>query len=64
VAWDGRDDRGQALPPGAYRLQVEAARQGGGHEFLSVPIDTGQRSDLPTKAQGSSEIGSLQVSRP
>ncbi|MBK0010880.1 DUF2271 domain-containing protein [Stenotrophomonas sp. S41] len=64
VAWDGRDDRGQALPPGAYRVQIEAARQGGGHEFLSVPIDTGQGGGLPAKAQGSSEIGSLQVSRP
>ncbi|MBK0052827.1 DUF2271 domain-containing protein [Stenotrophomonas sp. S39] len=64
VAWDGRDDRGQALPPGAYRLQVEAARQGGGHEFLSVPIDTGQGRDLPTQAHGSSEIGTVQVSRP
>ncbi|VFR90172.1 Thiamin biosynthesis lipoprotein ApbE [plant metagenome] len=64
VAWDGRDDRGQALPPGPYRVQVEAARQGGGHEFLSVPIDTGQGRGLPTQAQGSSEIGALQISRP
>ncbi len=64
VAWDGRDDRGQALPPGHYRVQVEAARQGGGHEFLSVPFDNGQDSGLPTQAQGNSEIGCLQISRP
>ncbi|MGF6416877.1 thiamine biosynthesis lipoprotein [Stenotrophomonas sp. AN71] len=64
VAWDGRDDRGRALPPGPYRVQVEAARQGGGHEFLSVPIDTGQGRGLPTIAQGSSEIGAVQISRP
>lgn len=64
VAWDGRDDLGQALTPGVYRLQVEAARQGGGHEFLSVPVDTGQRTGVPVRAQGRSEIGTLQVSRP
>lgn len=64
VAWDGRDDRGQALPPGPYRVQVEAARQGGGHEFLSVPIDTGQGTGLATQAKGTSEIGTLRISRP
>ncbi|HHA2747726.1 TPA: DUF2271 domain-containing protein [Stenotrophomonas maltophilia] len=64
VSWDGRDDRGQALPPGPFRVQVEAAREGGGHEFLSVPIDTGQDRGLPTQAQGSREIGALQISRP
>lgn len=60
IAWDGRDDRGLAMPEGRYRLQVEAARQGGGHELLSVPVDTGQPMDL--KTQGASEIGTLQVS--
>lgn len=64
LAWDGRDDRGQALPPGPYRVQVEAARQGGGHEFLSVPINTGQGTGLPAQANGSSEIGALQISSP
>lgn len=64
VAWDGRDDRGQALPPGPFRVQVEAARQGGGHEVLSVPIDTRQGRGLPAHAQGNSEIGALQISRP
>ncbi|WP_159094783.1 DUF2271 domain-containing protein [Stenotrophomonas sp. ESTM1D_MKCIP4_1] len=64
VAWDGRDDRGQGVPPGTYQLQVEAARQGGGHEFLSLPITTGQGSGLPVHAQGRSEIGTVQISRP
>lgn len=62
VAWDGRSDLGLAMPPGQYRLQVEAAREGGGHEFLSVPVDTAQGRALQIQAQGTSEIGALQVS--
>jgi lipoprotein-anchoring transpeptidase ErfK/SrfK len=29
VQWDGKDDQGQALPPGAYRFRVDAADNAG-----------------------------------
>lgn len=61
VAWDGRDDRGQALPAGRYLLQMEAAREGGGHEFLSLPIDLHPGQATDQQLQGQSEIGHVRL---
>lgn len=58
VAWDGRDDRGHALPAGRYVLRVEAAREHGGHEDLAVPFLLGERT-LDLHAHGKTEIGDI-----
>lgn len=56
LAWDGRDDMGRAMPSGRYVLRVEAAREHGGHEDLSLPFALGAAGpDL--HAHGRSEIG-------
>lgn len=64
VAWDGRDDRGQRVAPGRYLLQVEAARQAGGHEFLSLPFAFGSGERMSQHLQGSSEIGAITLTAP
>lgn len=58
IAWDGRDDRGHALPAGRYVLRVEAAREHGGHEDLSLPFALGERT-LDLHGQGQTEIGRI-----
>ncbi|WP_164273487.1 DUF2271 domain-containing protein [Stenotrophomonas sp. B1-1] len=59
LAWDGRDDRGQTVADGEYLLQVEAARQAGGHEFLSLPFTLKQGRAVDSQHRGQSEIGTL-----
>lgn len=59
VAWDGRDDRGQRMPDGRYLLQVEAARQAGGHELLTVPVEITHGRAAARPYRGRSEIGQL-----
>jgi len=60
VVWDGRDDHGRAVAAGAYVLQVEAAREHGGHETLQLPFDWSARGRA-VGARGGSEIGRLQL---
>jgi thiamine biosynthesis lipoprotein len=60
VAWDGRDDRGREQASGRYVLRVEAAREHGGHEDLSLPFVLGERA-LGIERHGESEIGRIVV---
>ena len=61
VAWDGRDDRGRRMPDGPYLLQVEAARQAGGHELLTVPVQITRGTPTTQRHHGRTEIGSLRL---
>lgn len=56
VAWDGRDDHGQAMPAGRYVLRVEAAREHGGHEDIAIVFALGDHA-LRLQRHGRSEIG-------
>ncbi|MDF1485854.1 DUF2271 domain-containing protein [Ramlibacter sp. H39-3-26] len=50
------------LPAGSYRLVVEAAREAGGREVVSVPFDwPPAKAAAPLGAQGSSEIGAVKL---
>lgn len=49
------------LAPGHYTLVVEAAREVGGREVLSVPFDWPPASPQHLQAQGRSELGALRV---
>lgn len=59
VVWDGLDDAGQPLPPGTYTVNLEVAREHGGHDHKSARIECGTKpaqAELPdgreyTKAQ-------------
>lgn len=58
IAWDGRDDRGQAAAPGRYVLRVEAAREHGGREDIAIPFTLGDAT-LNLQRQGEREIGRI-----
>lgn len=49
------------LPPGDYRLVVEAAREVGGRELLRVPFSWPATEQQTHQAQGESELGSISV---
>lgn len=51
------------LPAGSYKLMVEAAREVGGREVLSVPFDWPPKAaaQAQAQAQGSSELGAVRV---
>ena len=49
------------LPAGSYKLMVEAAREVGGREVLSVPFDWPPKAAAQAQAQGSSELGAVRV---
>lgn len=49
------------LPPGDYRLVVEAAREVGGRELLRVPFSWPATAQQTHQAQGESELGALSL---
>lgn len=58
LVWDGRDDLGRPRAPGEYRIEVEAAREHGGRQRLSIPFTNG--SDGATHApRAGDEIGRI-----
>lgn len=48
------------LPAGDYTLHVEAAREVGGREVVSIPF-TWPAPNSPTEARGNSELGRIRV---
>jgi thiamine biosynthesis lipoprotein len=40
LTWNYLNDQGQPVEPGKYWLHMEAAREGGGHDYQKVAIDT------------------------
>jgi len=58
IVWNGRDDFGQQLSAGKYRLYAEAAREHGGHEKISLDFELGQTKQIISK-KGKEEIGAL-----
>ena len=49
------------LPPGEYRLVVEAAREVGGREVVTVPFTWPAAKAEKLSAKGSSELGEISV---
>lgn len=49
------------LAPGAYKVMVEAAREVGGRELLSLPFDWPPSAASSTSAQGKSELGAVRL---
>ena len=48
-----------SLPPGQYKLVVEAAREVGGREVVSVPFTWPMAKGTALKAQGRTELGEV-----
>jgi thiamine biosynthesis lipoprotein len=54
LVWNYLNDQGQPVKPGKYWLHMEAAREGGGHDYQKVSIDTSidwQEHTLPAKGE-------------
>lgn len=49
------------LPPGEYKLVVEAAREVGGREVVTVPFKWPAAKAEQLSAKGSSELGEISV---
>jgi thiamine biosynthesis lipoprotein len=60
VMWDGRTDAGAMAEPGAYTLNIEAAREHGGHSFVTVPLNIGQ-APFQAESEAAQEIGTVRV---
>lgn len=60
LQWDGRDQRGAVVPWGQYQLHLEVAREHGGHEHLTLPLNW--QADLkPVQQQGEAELGLVRL---
>jgi hypothetical protein len=49
------------LAPGAYRLRVEAAREVGGRELVTIPFQWPPRAAQTGSASGSAELGAVRL---
>jgi len=52
IVWDGRDDAGNPLPPGVYTVNLEVAREHGGHAHRGAQITCGQEPAKAALADG------------
>ena len=50
------------LPPGEYRLNIEAAREVGGREHLQLPITLPLQAPVSAQVQGQHELGLIKLS--
>jgi hypothetical protein len=57
----GTDPKLANLPPGKYKLVVEAAREHGGEETLSIPFTWPGTVPQNGKASGKSELGAVEL---
>lgn len=62
VQWDGLDDAGRPCPPGDYRIEVEAAREHGGRQRLTLPLRAPD-GNTRHQPQPGDEIGALRAHR-
>ncbi|MEM6708913.1 MAG: DUF2271 domain-containing protein [Pseudomonadota bacterium] len=60
LTWDGRDNAGQPVDPATVVLNIEAAREDGGHDFLAVPLEPG----VPRNLERKGELGALALRWP
>ena len=49
------------LPPGEYRLIVEAAREVGGRELLKLPFQWPPKAAQTASARGERELGAISL---
>jgi thiamine biosynthesis lipoprotein len=56
LVWDGKDDQGRPVPQGKYFLNVEAAREHGGHNVQRIELNLGSKA-VTAGAEGAGELG-------
>jgi thiamine biosynthesis lipoprotein len=60
LAWDGRDDAGKPVAQGRYTINVEAAREHGGHSLQHIDINLGA-AGASGEAAAQDEIGATRA---
>lgn len=60
LAWDGRDDQGYVMPPGEYRIMLEASREHGDHDYLSIPFTLEDGVQI-IEQEGEGELGDVSL---
>jgi len=62
LSFDDRQPALKQLAPGNYTLVVEAVREVGGRELLTIPLAWPAKTAQNTSAQGSTELGKVTLS--
>ncbi|MBU1377582.1 MAG: DUF2271 domain-containing protein [Alphaproteobacteria bacterium] len=60
IGWDGTDADGKRVAQGKYLINVEAAREHGGHAYQSIEVTLGA-APANAAAAGKDELGATQV---
>ena len=60
VAWNGRDDKGNVVEQGSYRILVEAAREHGSYQLMEQVVNAGTQPSAADLA-GNQEISRARV---
>jgi len=60
VGWDGTDADGKRVPQGKYLINVEAAREHGGHAYQAIEVTLGA-APATGAAPGKDELGATSV---
>jgi hypothetical protein len=61
LAYAGTKSPLQNLPAGKYEVVVEAAREGGGHETVRLPLDWPAKAAQSVTGKGKEELGNLSL---
>ncbi|GAA6185307.1 hypothetical protein NBRC116595_25550 [Aliiglaciecola sp. NS0011-25] len=62
LSWDGLDDQGKSVKSGEYILHIEAAREGGGHDYQKVRFDT-RNMEHVIQLRPKGELGQITISQ-
>jgi len=60
VIWDGKDDNGKPLTPGAYTVSIEAAREHGTYQIIRKEVNLGDKPFVE-ELKGNAEIKSASI---
>lgn len=60
VTWNGRDDRGNVVPQGTYRVFIEAAREHGTYQLMQQDLSL-ETKPVAARLEGNTEIGRARV---
>ncbi|WP_165075336.1 DUF2271 domain-containing protein [Paludisphaera rhizosphaerae] len=60
IAWDGKDDKGAAVPPGEYTILIEAVREHGGYGLIRQKVKLGDEPFVK-ELKGNDEIKSASL---
>lgn len=61
IAFESTNTVLASLPPGEYRLVIEAAREVGGRELLKIPFQWPPKDVVNLSAKGEHELGSINL---